>query len=395
MRHRPLVLALVIGLVGLSGCAGRSGSVRAGDDGPIVRGQTPPEAPPTAAPIEPIVPPTAAPIEPMARPGAAPGGPFTRSPVLSREDRDETPEYPELHADPLELSDVPPAERDPLLVPWLSNLLVQDLWDLNRDPLEARNIRLAARAQRDIRRPAPDTANFPNAAYTLPKGRVYLETSPVGFYGRSTATAPQYNWEFLLRYGVTDNLEFRIFSNGLTVQGDPGSTTGFSPLAFDFKVNFWEENRKYFVPAFGMEVYLETDLGSPAFNGGTQPSVNILFDQTILYDIQLEYNFSISGIQAASGLNEYTFGFQWSLQRTVFEDFDVFVHGFYNATALPRLPKAQSGLLDLTDIPETTVIGGGAIWTLSDRLAVFGSYNAGLNQQSPATIALLGFAIAF
>ena len=35
----------------------------------------------------------------------------------------------------------------------------------------------------DIRDPDPDTANFPNGAYTLPKGRLYIETSPVGFYG--------------------------------------------------------------------------------------------------------------------------------------------------------------------------------------------------------------------
>ena len=63
----------------------------------------------------------------------------------------------------------------------------------------------------DIRDPDPDTANFPNGAYTLPKGRMYIENSPVSFYGPSTITPPQYNWEYLLRYGLTDNLELRLF----------------------------------------------------------------------------------------------------------------------------------------------------------------------------------------
>ena len=40
----------------------------------------------------------------------------------------------------------------------------------------------------DIRDPDPDTANFPNGAYTLPKGRLYIENSPVGFYGASKNT---------------------------------------------------------------------------------------------------------------------------------------------------------------------------------------------------------------
>ena len=33
----------------------------------------------------------------------------------------------------------------------------------------------------DIRNPEPDSANFPNSAFTLPKGRLYIENSPLGF----------------------------------------------------------------------------------------------------------------------------------------------------------------------------------------------------------------------
>jgi hypothetical protein len=41
------------------------------------------------------------------------------------------------------------------------------------------------------------------------------------------------------------------------------------------------------------------------------------------------------------------------------------------------------------------VAGVGAIWTVRDRLSVFGSYNFGLNTLAPSHIALLGFAVAF
>ena len=35
----------------------------------------------------------------------------------------------------------------------------------------------------DIRAPGSDLANFPNSAFTLPKGGFYLETTPVSYAG--------------------------------------------------------------------------------------------------------------------------------------------------------------------------------------------------------------------
>jgi hypothetical protein len=43
----------------------------------------------------------------------------------------------------------------------------------------------------DIRDPDPD--NFPNGAYTVSKARVYIENSPVGFYGPSVLGPPQHH----------------------------------------------------------------------------------------------------------------------------------------------------------------------------------------------------------
>jgi hypothetical protein len=295
-------------------------------------------------------------------------------------------------------------DHDPFLFPWLINVIFEDRWLLSEeDPAKAVQNQFRRRMKIDIRDPDPDTANFPNGAYTLPKGRMYIETSPVGFYGSSKFVPRIYQWDYLVRYGMTDNLEFRIFSNGLTVRSprakQPG-TTGVSPLAFDFKANFWEENTRYHIPAMGLEVYLQTNFGSPAFNSGTQPSMNLLFDQTLPLQINFEYNFGISGVQNGLGQTAYQFGFQWSFQREVVKDFDVFVQGFYNEASLPRLiqfrdVKNARMLNAEASIPTVAAIGAGAIWTVNNRLANFGSYNFGLTPASPRTIALLGCAVAF
>jgi hypothetical protein len=69
----------------------------------------------------------------------------------------------------------------------------------------------------------------------------------------------------------------------------------------------------------------------------------------------------------------------------------------YERGAARGTPGA-GGVLELSEaatIPTVTVVGVGAIWTVNDRFAIFGSYNFGLTRGSPRTIALLGGAVAF
>jgi len=416
------VLIVAVGPLGLAGCvstpeteapvdpAVQRAAFQASSEDPeasTLPSPLPPDSPTEAGepprdsgtPVDISAPPSSAPTpESAAPPSVSVPGDEPLPSVLARPDPDPPDlDFPDLHADPFESSGIPPSERDPYLFPGLVNAIVENNWDLYSDPARARYERDRRRATYDVRNPGPDSANFPNAAYTLPKGRAYIELMPVNLIGPSDVSEAQYNTAFLLRYGVTDNLEFRLFSNGFTAQlGRRNRTTGFSPLAFDFKMNFWEENPKYFIPAFGLEVYVETDLGTPAFNGGTQPSLNLLFDHTLPGEIVFEYNFSITGQQFVQGLSDHVFGFQWSFQRDVVEDFALFTHGFFNAPALPRLPSLVP--LDpstAASTQESIVAGGGFLWALNDRLALYGTYNAGLNRFSPTTISYLGFAYAF
>jgi hypothetical protein len=99
-------------------------------------------------------------------------------------------------------------------------------------------------------------------------------------------------------------------------------------------------------------------------------------------------------VQNSLGQIVYQLSYQWAFQREVVKDFDVFVHGFYNAAALPRFLQFKNAE-SVAQIPNVTVVGVGAIKTVNDRLAIFGSYNFGVTPASPKTIALLGFAWPF
>ena len=252
------------------------------------------------------------------------------------------------------------------------------------------------RAAPDINNPGPDLANFPNSAFTLPRGRAYAEVSPLAYYGTALGSPAQYNAEFLLRYGATDNIELRLFGNGLSWMGGSDSTWGFSPIAFDTKIQLWTEKPGYFLPAAGFEAYLQTSwLGSQAFNGGTQPSFTFNFDQSLPWDIDFEYNLGTTRFQDPAGRNIWELSFQWAFQRDLFnKDFAVFVHGFYNAASLPRIPNVQVPY-SVYRSPTQNAVGAGFIWTVNHRFAVYGQLSGGATRFTPSAIGLLGFAASF
>jgi hypothetical protein len=253
------------------------------------------------------------------------------------------------------------------------------------------------RSEPDIANPGPDLANFPNSAFTLPQGRAYVELSPLTYYGSASAGSPaQYNAEFLLRYGATDDIELRLFSNGPSWIGGAHPSWGFSPIAFDTKINLWLEKQEYFLPAAGFEAYLLTQwLGSAPFNGGTQPSFTMLFDQSLPFEIDLEYNIGITRVQDQAGQNVWEFSFQWALQRDFFsKDFALFIHGFYNAEPLSRVPRATQPVNVHGDASQDAV-GAGFVWTINRRLALYGQVSGGTTRFTPQSISTLGLAVSF
>ena len=73
---------------------------------------------------------------------------------------------------------------------------------------------------------------------------------------------------------------------------------------------------------------------------------------------------------------------QWSFEKKVAEELTLFVQGFKNQAALPR-------------VANQTVLGGGFIRTFGRRFALFGSWNAATDRAGPASTIQLGGAGAF
>lgn len=240
-----------------------------------------------------------------------------------------------------------------------------------------------------IRNPGPDTADFPNSPFTLPKGGIYVETSPVYFESAvRNVSPPTYTWEYLLRFGLTDHVEFRLYGNGLTVlippAGAPSGSgeVGFSPIVFDSKIHFWEQGDAGWLPATGIEVYVQSDFASTFLQQGTQPGVMMLFDWAITESITFELNAGVVSQVTRTDTLIYTDAFQFSLGRELGEDLEVFIHGFQGQAALPR---GQS----------ESAIGGGFKRVVGDRWAFFGSWNAGFEKIGPASIFYVGGAGSF
>lgn len=235
-----------------------------------------------------------------------------------------------------------------------------------------------------IREPGPDTANYPNGPDTLPRGGVYVEYSPISYTTAITGIQPtSYNAEMLLRMGLTDQFEFRLFTTGFTWQAAGlglDETTGFSPLIFDTKIHLWDENEDWFIPATGLEAFIQTPWGSPAFNAGTQPGIMMLFRNTLFWGLVAEYNVGVATDSTRDGFVPIDI-IQWAFTKEITDDFQIFFHGFQNESALPRL-SAQ------------TVIGGGFVWFPSDRFSVFGNWGSATDVNGPATTFQLGMANA-
>jgi hypothetical protein len=231
-----------------------------------------------------------------------------------------------------------------------------------------------------IRTPGPDSANFPNSAFTLPQGRAYLELNPFNYTRRTSSGSPtQWSAGYLLRYGLTNDFELRLLSNGYTkVQGNEGPS-GISPQVFDFKWHVADENKESHLPALGIEVAVQTELASRVFRGRTQPSVSLNFDQTLPLDIAFEYNIGVFTQDSDDGKREAQGALSWALQKEVVTDVAFFVNGYTNTG----------------EGHPSSAVGAGLQWTPTSRLALYTNLSGGLTQTTSKFSALFGFAVAF
>jgi len=255
----------------------------------------------------------------------------------------------------------------------------------------------------DMDDPGPDLGDFPNSAYTLPRGRCYIEYAPFSLEGPDEETPSSYTTPFLLRYGVTDDVEFRIFGSGYTRVYGKSQAEGFSPIAFDMKIHCWDDRREWLVPAMSFEAYLQSDFGTKEFSGGWQTSINLNFDLPVAEKTNIEWTIGYSGVQDAvnvvtgrrfvprhrikvpvihrENLNVNLFSVQWAIEQEITDKIEVFYHGYFNGAIL-----FQQGA--------GTMMGFGMFYKFTDRLMGFGSMNFSLDDSLPPLFGQVGFALA-
>ncbi len=244
-----------------------------------------------------------------------------------------------------------------------------------------------------IKEPGPDTSDFPNSPYTLPAGRFYVEMTPFTWTGQTSTNPSAYNFQALYRYGLTDYWEFRVYTQGLQVDMATGQTpqyVGFNPITFDMKIHLQEEIKEWFIPALGLEAFIQTDFGSKELSNGVQPGLSLLANHSIGEKWNLNWNVGLVGGWAGDEYITYTTTYQVSLSREITDNLSFYVHGYVNDAALPQYVSPISG-----GNPNAMVLGGGFLWTPLDRVALWGQAGAGVNNPAPDTLFYLGTAFAF
>ncbi len=236
-------------------------------------------------------------------------------------------------------------------------------------------------SEADISKPGPDLGDYPNSAFTLPQGRIYFESATFSYQTGNEYGPAMYTSPFLLRYGLTDDVELRLMGNGLTSVNEPeNSIVGFSPLILDTKIHLWDEQMDRMIPAASLEVYIQTNLGSKSLLSGVQPSLNLNLDFPLTEKTNVQMTFGYTGVQQVETVNQ--FSYQWAMGYQLTSLLQVFIQGYYYAPIGSEVGASKA-------------MGGGYFYQLSTRTMLFNSYNAAIDGTSAPFSTQLGFAYAF
>ena len=238
--------------------------------------------------------------------------------------------------------------------------------------------------------PGPDLANFPNSSFTLKPGGFYIESTPLSYYGSTSDSSSQWSLAYLMRYGLYEDIELRLFSNGVTFSD---GQVGTSPLAFDTKVHLTSYEDEDVNASFGLEAYVQPPnlLATPDFQQPFQYSATLLVDHELPFGVSFGWNIGVVR-QLGMGVSRTKPTVQWAFQKSLTDDIALFIQGFHNAATLPGVPTNQHAVMSGHQVD---VMGFGAQWIVNQRFSLYGNMNFGLTSLSPKQIAIAGFAVAF
>ena len=235
----------------------------------------------------------------------------------------------------------------------------------------------------NIEDPGPDSADFPDSAFTVKPGVVFIETSLT----TASSKGPRVHDYFtntLIRVGLKKDWELRISSPGVIQEVGPGiDTTGVGAVTFGFKRHVWDEDKDGWLPAFGIIAQVKTPTGSNAFdNNAAEPTIFFNFDRSLPFEFDFEVNGGVSWLKADRGDRFVQGSILWALGHEIAPHVEGFFHGFTN---FPSEPGQNAEV----------VLGPGIMWAVSPRAMLDFSYNYGLTNPSPHRLIRFGLSLAF
>jgi len=245
-----------------------------------------------------------------------------------------------------------------------------------------------------MRDPGPDTADFPDSAFTVAPGVLYVETAVTYQSSKDSPQVRDYSTPTLLRYGVTDRFELRL-SGFFVHEQEATSRTGVGPLGIGFKRHFWDEQPDRFLPAFGIIGLVTIPTSSAGFDSGrAEPIVYFNFDYTLTERLEFEWNGGIGAFEGDNGEMFCQGQLLWTFARTWGREgnFKTFFHGI---ALLPGGSENPADPILGTRNQEEVVIGPGYVWFRGNRLAWDASYNYGVTGASPHRLIRFGMSMAF
>lgn len=239
----------------------------------------------------------------------------------------------------------------------------------------------------DVSFPGSDTESFANSPFTLPPGRGYFENHFLAVSFKGNNTPFQYNAPFLLRLGIAESLELRFGGQGATYIAASHSSkriVGFSPLVIDCKIHVSGSRDDLWVPATGLEIYLQTNAASQDLKTGYQFGINALFSHDFPHKLNFEWNagFGFTRYKKYDNADD-AFGLvNWCLTQDITPAFSLFFDGEFTSKISCIAPKFLT-------------IGVGWQWIIVKRFELFGAFNGTFFHDTNPYLFNMGFMVAF
>jgi hypothetical protein len=223
-----------------------------------------------------------------------------------------------------------------------------------------------------------DRPDFVEASETVGKGRFQVETSFLSERERNAEERERtYSMPTLLRFGLGEDLELRVETEGRTVQhtwekesGERSTSAGYADTSIGL---LWHvQDGDGMRPSVGVLVDAELPTGSKRLRGkGLRPSLRVVGEWELPGEMELGLMPGIA-VERQEDTGRYTYG----LFGVVLEkEFNRRLRGFAEV-AMPQIASSRHGGTQAS-------VGIGAAYLLSNDCQIDTLFSRGLNHRTP------------